>query len=174
QDHTYRTLEKALDLADRHGVDATCVELAVLGHDLFRAFEDGELLQEARARDLAIDLVEEAVPMLLHGPLAAQKLKRECGIADAEVLEAVRWHTTSCVGMGKVGLVVFLADKLDPDKVDDMPYLNSVAELARESLERATLDYLTAEITWLQGQGRLVHPASEEARNDLLLRLSLQ
>jgi len=161
----------ALELARRHGVDAAKVELAALGHDLYRAAQDDDLLEEARAAGLAIDLVEERVPMLLHGPLAAHQLRRDCGVTDPEVLEAVCWHSTSCPGMGSVGLAVFLADKLDPQKMEAMPGLKRVAELAQESLERAALEYLTAELTWLLGQGRLVHPASSEARNDLLLRL---
>ena len=171
QDHIYRTLETALNLAARHGVDATKVEMAVLGHDLYRAHGGDELLQEARAQGLAVHPVEERVPMLLHGPLAAERLKQECGITDAEVLEAMRWHSTSCAGMGRVGLVVFLADKLDPHKVEAMPRLRRVNEQAQKSLERAVLDYLTSELTWLLGRGRLIHPASVEARNDLLLRL---
>lgn len=171
RDHIYRTRETALTLANRHGVDTTRVELAVMGHDLFRAVEDSQLLQEARAKGLAIHPVEERVPMLLHGPLAAERLRREFDIADAEVLEAVRCHSTCCAGMGRVGLVVFLADKLEPHKMESMPRLKRVADLAQESLERATLEYLTAELSWLLERGRLVHPASVEARNELLTRV---
>jgi len=171
QGHIYRTLETALKLAARHGVDATTVELAVLGHDLYRAAKDGQLLEEARARGLVVHPVEEQVPVLLHGPLAAQRLKRDCGINDPEVLEAVHWHSTSCPGMGRVGLVVFLADKLDPNKVERTPHLQKVAELAEESLEQAAAEYLTGELTRLLRRGSLLHPASVEARNDLLLRL---
>lgn len=171
QDHLYRTRETALGLAFRHNVDATKVELAALGHDLCRAIKGDQLLEEARGQGLGIHPVEEAVPILLHGPLAAQRLKQECGITDAEVLEAVRWHSTSCAGMGRVGLVVFLADKLDPRKVEGNPWLRGLAALAQESLERAALEYLTRELTLLLERGSLLHPTSVEARNELLLRL---
>ncbi|MBI4201091.1 MAG: bis(5'-nucleosyl)-tetraphosphatase (symmetrical) YqeK [Chloroflexi bacterium] len=171
QDHLYRVRDVALELASQHKVDASRVVLAALGHDIARATPPDELLRQARAQDLAVHPVEERVPVLLHGPLAALKLKLECGVTDSEVLEAVRWHSTCCAGLGKVGLVVFLADKLDPHKVEGMPHLRRVAELARASLEQATVDYLTWEITSLLQRGSVLHPASVEARNELLMRM---
>ena len=172
QDHLYRTRDVALDLAERHGVDATKVELAALGHDILRAATGDRLLEQARSQGLAILPVEEQVPILLHGPLAAHKLREQCGITDPEVLEAVRWHSTACSGMGRVGLVVFLADKLDPYKVGGDPERTCVEDTARESLEEAAVHYLTAELASLLERGRLLHPASVKAWNDLLLRLA--
>ncbi len=171
QYHLHRTRDVAIDLARRHGVDTAKVELAALGHDICRALDDATLLTEARAAGITIHPVEERVPVLLHGPLAAHRLQRECGVTDTEVLDAVRWHSTSCAGMSRVGLVVFLADKLDPTKAARNPLHDQLKEAARESLERAVADYLTAELSSLLAQGNLLHPASVEARNDLLMRL---
>ena len=169
QDHLHRTRDLAVELASRHNVDTAKVELAALGHDLLRAVSGNQLLQEARSLGLAVHPVEERVPILLHGPLAAQRLQQECGITDHEVLEAVHWHSTACPGMGRVGLVVFLADKLDPHKAESNPWLRRVAEIAQESLERAAAEYLTLELADLLKQGSLLHPASVKARNHLLM-----
>ena len=171
QDHLHRVRDTALELASLHGVDASKVETAALGHDIYRAHKEDQFLEEARTLGLDIHPVEERVPVLLHGPLAAAHLERECDITDPEILEAVRWHSTSRPGMGRVGLVVFLADKVEPQKAERNPYLLKVAETARESLEQAALDYLTAEIASLLERRSLLHPASIEARNDLLMRL---
>ena len=171
QDHLHRVRDVALELASVHGVDASKVELAALGHDIYRAHNGDKLLIEARAQRLEIHAVEEQVPILLHGPLAAAHLERECGITDPELLEAVRWHSTSRPGMNRVGLVVFLADKVEPQKSEHSPRLWDIGETARKSLERAALDYLTMEITSLLEQGHLLHPTSIEARNHLLMRL---
>ena len=168
QHHLHRTRDTALELAARHNVDPAKVELAALGHDLLRAVDGEHLLHEARALALPVHPVEERVPILLHGLLAAQRLKRDCSITDPEVLEAVQWHSTSCAGMGPVGLVVFLADKLDPHKIEGNPQLQRLAAVAQESLERAAADYLTGELTSLLERGSLIHPASVEARNYLI------
>ena len=170
QDHLARTREAALELAAHHGVAADKVELAALGHDLARAHSKAELLEQARGLGLAIHPVEESVPILLHGPVAAEMLKRECGVEDTEVLEAVRWHSTGVPGMGAVGLAVFLADKLEHQKLQRSAHLLEIAETARRSLEQAVADYLTMELTLLLKRGSLLHPASIEARNDLLSR----
>ena len=66
QGHLHRLHDKALELAALHGVDSKKVELAALGHDLFRAVDDQQLLTEARDARLAIHTIEEHVPILLH------------------------------------------------------------------------------------------------------------
>ena len=108
----------------------------------------------------------------LHGPLAALRIEKECGITDSDILQAVKWHTTSCPGMGKVGLIVFLADKIEPEKLSRAEYLAKVAKIAEASLESAALRYLTEDIAWRLRNDSLVHPAAIEARNDLLALLS--
>ena len=171
QDHLARTRDLALELATVHGVPADRVELAALGHDLARAQTGEVLLKEARDLGLAVHTVEERVPILLHGPVAAELLRRQCGVTDADVLEAVRWHSTALSGMGSVGLVVFLADKVEPHKLKRSPELQEIATLARSRLERAAADYLTRELALLLKRGALLHPASVDARNHLLSRL---
>ena len=171
QAHLERVRELSLELAAIHGVDPGKVETAALAHDLYRAHSEEQLLSEARARGLVVAPIEERVPLLLHGPLAAHLLSEECAVDDEDVLQAVRWHSTSCPGMGRVGLVVFIADKVEPHKVERAPHLGRIAALARRSLEGAAVEYLTAEIASLLEKGSLVHPASIEARNYLLTRL---
>ena len=171
QAHLERVRELSLELAAIHGVDPGKVETAALAHDLYRAHDEEHLLSEAKSRGLAIAPVEERAPLLLHGPLAAHRLREECAVDDEEVLQAVCWHSTSCPGMSRVGLVVFIADKVEPQKVERAPHLGKTAALARRSLEQAAVEYLTAEIASLLERGSLIHPASIEARNDLLMRL---
>ncbi|MBI2172441.1 MAG: bis(5'-nucleosyl)-tetraphosphatase (symmetrical) YqeK [Chloroflexi bacterium] len=172
QQHLFRVRDVALGLAARFSVDTAKVELAALGHDLYRAMPPQEMLALARQWGLEVHPVEERVPILLHGPLAAERLRRECGVSDGEVLQAVWWHSTGCAGMGPVALVVFLADKLDPHKLEGVAHGRPLAALAQESLERAVVEYLSAEVTSLVERGSLLHPASVEARNDLLMRLN--
>ena len=74
--------------------------------------------------------------------------------------------------MSDVAKVVFLADKLDPRKVDRFPYLKRVADMSKRSLDSAILEYLDRTIEYFLGNGQLIHPASIEFRNDLLVRTS--
>ena len=82
--------------------------------------------------------------------------------------QAVYWHTTAHPGLDAMGKVVFLADKLDPNKGKKYPYQPLIMELARENLDAAILEFLTRQIVDLTGRGLLVHPMMIQARNALL------
>ena len=72
-------------------------------------------------------------------------------------------------GMSEVAKVVFLADKLDPRKVERFPYLKRVAAESKVSLDLAILEYLNQTIEYFMRNGNLIHPASIDLRNQLLI-----
>ena len=168
--HIERARTVGRELADRHNVDAQAVDTGVAAHDLARALDDEQLLHEARRCRLDVTPLESSAPILLHGPIAAEWLSRECEPADSRVLDAVRWHTTGCPGMDDVAKAVFLADKLDPQEVEAYPYLVKVETLASLDMDDAILEYVDREIEHLLNNGLLVHPATIDLRNELLMR----
>lgn len=168
RDHVERVREIGQRLAVRHGVDAGLVDLGIAAHDLARHLDDAELLRRAEALGIMPTAVERSLPVLLHGPVAAAELERE-GLRDARVLEAARWHTTGRRGMGDVAKIVFLADKLDPQKAGRYPYLDEIEELARDGLDAALLRFLSLSTADHLRQGQLVHPESVHLRNELIL-----
>ena len=172
QGHLERVSEVAIRLAERHKIDPLKVELASLGHDIYRAHDEAYLLSLAKSMNVHITPIEEYLPIMLHGPLAAIRIQEECDITDSDILQAVKWHTTSCPGIGKVGLIVFLADKIEPEKLSRAEYLAKIAKIAEDNLESAALRYLTEDIAWRLRNDSLVHPAAIEARNYLLTLLS--
>ena len=171
RDHVERSRRVARELAERHCVDHDRVDLAVAAHDLARGLKPNAILAEAMRLDLAVHPVEASMPILLHGRVAARWLEAEAGVDDEEVLEAVRYHTTGRKGMAKLAKVVFLADKLDPQKVAHKGHMERVAALATDSLDAALLEYLDAELAYLLGHGALIHPDSLEFRNELIMAI---
>lgn len=168
--HIGRSREVGRELARRFGVDAAKVDLGVAAHDLARAMRPDGLLSEARRLGLDVHPVEERHPVLLHGAVAAYWLEHEDGLTDPDVLEAVRWHTTGRRGMGEIAKVVFLADKLDPVKVERYAYLEGVASALEDGLDVAILRLLDQEIAYFLKKGMLVHPDCLELRNELIMR----
>ena len=168
REHVHRVVAIAVDLAGRHQLDKEKVRWGALAHDVARATKGDELLRQAQDLGIAVHPVEERVPLLLHGPVAAEMLKRS-GLEDQEIYDSVYWHSTAYVDLVPEAKVVFLADKLDPQKAQRYPYLGELGRTAVESLDRAILLFLDRELTTLIGQGSLVHPASVEARNQLLM-----
>ena len=128
--HTGRVVAEGRRLAQLHETDPLRVQAAAWGHDLYRHLDDEALLCAARDLAIAPDAAERAEPILLHGPLAAARAQRAWGVGDAEVLDAIRVHTTGRPGMGPVALTLFLADKLEPAKIAaDGPDAPLLAEL---------------------------------------------
>ena len=168
QAHIYRVREIARELADCHGIDGERAALGILAHDVARAMPEEELTRRATEMGLPIGAVEREVPVLLHGPVGAEILKRESGLDDPALYQAVYWHTTAHPSLDGLGKVVFLADKLDPEKIARYPYLPELRRMALENLDRAVLEFLDREIVSMVSQGSMVHPAMIETRNHLL------
>ena len=171
QTHIQRVRDIAGELAPLHGVAPQQASLAAQAHDVARAMPDAELLSQARRLDVPIGLVDERAPVLLHGPVGAAILRREDGLTDSSIYAAVCWHTYAHPSLDALGKIVFLADKLDPQKAPRYPYQPRLWELARTDLDRAILEFLTNELIAQTQRGHLVHPQLVETRNHLIAHL---
>ena len=166
--HVERTLAAALRLAARHGVEASKVRLAVLGHDLLRLTSPDELLRMASEAGIEPNAAERAAPVLLHGALAARLLADRFGVDDAAVLAAVRHHTTGRAEMSTLEKVVFLADKTEPGDLAQHPEWREVHDLAQDDLDAAMLRALALYLERARREGWTVHPDVVAAREWLI------
>ena len=171
QAHIYRVRDVALELAARHEIDPQRAELGALAHDVCRAVSGGDLLKMAADLDVAVTEVDQDFPILLHGPVGAELLRREEDLTDTGIYEAVRWHSTAHASLDPLGKLIFLADKLDPRKAAVYSYQDKLRDMALESLDLALLEFLSREMAMRLEKGETVHPASVEARNSLVLKL---
>ncbi len=171
QDHIQRMLQESVALGKRFHIERERLELAALAHDLARAMNGQELIARARALAIPLDPVEMAVPVLLHGPVGAEMLRRELGLEDEEILGATRSHTNGSPGMSALAKVIFLADKLDPAKKGMYPFIDRVRTLSAKSLDEALLAFLNEDMAQFLKKGSLVHPDMLAARNHLLMEL---
>jgi predicted HD superfamily hydrolase involved in NAD metabolism len=166
--HILRVEAEALRLAELHGVDAERASLAALGHDLVRHLPGEELLALAARYGLQPDAIERAEPVLVHGPVAARMLVEDYGIEDADIVAGVDCHTTARRGMAALEQVLFVADKVEPHKLQREPRMAAVRAKAERDLGAGVLDYLNWSIEAALLNGWLLHPRTLEARNELL------
>jgi len=108
--HVLGVTALAIEIATHEGLDVDRVARAALLHDLCRTLSKDALLERAADYGLPISALQQAKPMLLHGPVAAEEARRTLGLDDAEVYEAIFWHTTGAPGLRPIGQVVYLAD----------------------------------------------------------------
>jgi predicted HD superfamily hydrolase involved in NAD metabolism len=158
--HTLRVAETAERLARLHGLDPKRARLAGLLHDSAREVGREELLRVAQEGSLPVNDLERERPMLLHGPVAAELSRKDLGVQDMEVREAVRVHTTGEPGMGTLALALYVADKIEPDR--DQPGVEDLRELALKSLRRAARSALEDSIAHNEQRDRPTHPKSLE------------
>ncbi len=171
-EHIDRVVATLEPLARRHGIDVRRALLTAQAHDLLRAVGPESLLAEAEKRGLTILPEERQAPILLHGPLGALELQDRGWMDDPELLAAAKWHTTGHPDFGQLAWAVFVADKVEPEKMLHWPALQAVAELAEESVENAALLYLALNRRKATREGWTVHPLAEAARRALRQRVA--
>lgn len=116
QQHSRATAETCINLARQYN-DSLNLELcwkAGLFHDIAREWETERLIRYSQEHELSLEEEEKENPLLLHAPVAAHLLA--VGGFDEAVCRAVRYHTLGSIQMGQLGLVLFLADYLEPGR----------------------------------------------------------
>jgi predicted HD superfamily hydrolase involved in NAD metabolism len=166
--HTRRTAVLARELALVHGVNPNRAEFAALVHDIAGRYTDIELAMLAERYRIPISLTEARVPKLLHAPVGAEILRRDYGVADEEILDAVRNHIGGGPIMSTLSKILFVADKLEPERDRHYHGLDPVRALARENLDQAMLKLYAWRVNELIDAGRPVHERLVTARNMLL------
>ena len=168
RDHVLRVVTESRRLAERYGVDEERAVVAALGHDLARAHRPDELLRQAEVAGLTPSDVERAEPILLHGSISAWLMAERFGVDDTEVLAAARYHTTARAGMSALERVIYVADKIEPEKAREDPALAEARRLADESLEAAMRVLLNRHVSKALERGWPLHPDTVAARNELV------
>ncbi len=161
--HVRGVAETAVKLAEAYGADADKARQAALFHDMFRSTPVDVL--NMYVRQLGLDSVYLDNANLAHGPIAAIIMERDYGIADADMVRAVRYHTTGRAGMSLLEKVLFLADAIEPGR--DYPGVEKIRELAKESLDKACLCSMERSIAYIRERGLFLHEDTIKARDDL-------
>ena len=160
KNHINRTCKIGEDLSELNNVDLNKVTIALLGHDLYRAYNNKELLREAGKNYIYISEVEKHSPILLHGKLASLKMKKVFKIFDNEILHSIKWHTSAHKYMSKIFKIVFLSDKIEPFKVNNRPELNEVKKLALDNLDKSIIKYFDIQFDYFESRKIQIHPES--------------
>ena len=162
--HVRRVLVEALDLAGRYDVDPDRTELAVWGHDLFRAYKPQELLTLAHECGIPIQPPDAAEPVLLHGPIAAVVLRERFMVDDEDALAAIRDHTLGLGEMPLIAKILLIADKVERNKRNRRPLMKLIRRAARRDLDLALLCW--ADWKWVEERehGWNSHPQHWGAR----------
>ena len=166
--HSLGVADTAVFLARRFGVDEEKARVAGLLHDCAREFPNDTLIEEAARRGIAVEPLERSMPLLLHAYIGAERVKEIYGVEDAEICQAIYRHTVGGGNMTPLDKIIWYADMIEPNR--DYPEVEHLRRLAREaSLDEMVLVGLSESIVFVVRKGHLVHPATVQARNEILL-----
>lgn len=113
--HTLGVEQMAARLAELYCPEkAMLLRAAALLHDVTKELSDAEQLQIFADHGITLRPDEKASPKVWHGMTAALIIpKRYPDFADAELISAVRWHTTGKAGMTLCEALLYLADMIE-------------------------------------------------------------
>lgn len=159
--HSLGVAHTARSLARIHGVDVRKAEEAALLHDCAKCLPVKEQERLCRERSLTQD--EEILESgnLMHSLAGAYLAAADYGVEDPDVLRAIACHTSGKVGMTKLDMVVYLADKIEPTRAA-FPLLSKVRMMAPLSLEKAMITSIEGTVKHVQESGKKVHPQTLE------------
>ncbi len=165
--HSKATAATSLSLVRQYQetIDLELCRKAALLHDIAREWKAKDLLSYAEEHHLALQKEEEGNPVLLHAPVGADLLLHKG--YDSSLCLAVRYHTLGSVQMGRLGLVLFIADYIEPRRG------HLTDETRKELLGLTSLELICLEILGLQ-EPYLERKKQEPAQCSLELRRYLQ
>ncbi|WP_161873156.1 bis(5'-nucleosyl)-tetraphosphatase (symmetrical) YqeK [Ihubacter sp. rT4E-8] len=168
--HTEGVRSTAISLAEKYGADPKKAELAALFHDMYRGVPVDAL--NYYVKHLGLDKRYLDNCNLAHGKIAAIIMKRDYGIEDEDILNAVSFHTTGRKNMSLLEKIIYIADAIEPSR--HYPGVEELREAAMKDLDLACLMSLEHTIEYVQGQGSFLDEDTLRARNDLRKRREME
>lgn len=169
--HSLGVAEEAERLAKHYGANPEKAYLAGLIHDCSKEIPVQDAIQLLSERfSVTCDEVALQTPRILHGPLGACVAKEEFGVEDAEILDAVWYHTTGKAGMDLFSKIIYIADYIEPNRT--YPDVEVLRALTYEDIDRAILFGIDYTIGELVKRKTVIHPDTMHCRNDILIKMN--
>ena len=109
---------------------------------------------------------EDYGKQLWHGPAGAVVAKKELGITNDTILNAIRYHTTGYLDMTMIDKIVFVADSIEARR--NMPWVDECRKISDLNLDLAVLYSYRKRIEYLLEKRILIHPYTILGYNEML------
>ncbi len=162
-DHVYGVVDFCERLAKRYQLENDKLRTMALAHDLFRDVEGKKLKRMALSYGINLNDLLEKKPILLHGFISAEYLKRRFGVDDEDVLLGVAYHTSGHPDFGVYSKALILADSLELTRLFDR--VNQLRELAFYDIDLAFKEIIKNKIVYALNFNLYVLPHTLETWN---------
>lgn len=166
--HSLNVASEALRLAQAWGENGDAAYLAGLLHDCCKERTRAQMLNLLEGSDIIKDPVFLQSFPAWHGFAAAIYIQRELSVLNAQIIDAVRYHTTGRGEMTRIEEIVYLADLISADR--DFPGVEALKAKAHRAIEAAMLEALAFSLQKLLKNGAPVLTDTLNAYNRYLLQ----
>lgn len=164
--HVLSVVKEADRLAKFYAADVEKCRLAALLHDSAKELSLEEM-QSLLEKDKIQDLRREDFLQgeILHGFVGARWAQKHFQIEDAEILEAIAYHTIGKKDLSLVAQIVYIADAIEEGR--NYPGLDRIRRKVYENLSLGILEELRHKERYLQSIGAKMHPNTLEWKKSL-------
>jgi predicted HD superfamily hydrolase involved in NAD metabolism len=167
--HTQGVIAESIRLAEKYHANLEQARIAATLHDVAKFWPIERQREVVISENVQNDVLAHD-PQLWHAHAGAIVAEHKYGVADPEILRAIRYHTSGRVGMSLLEKIVCLADYIEPGR--DFAGVERLRSLAQTSLEEALIYGFGGTIATLIEHGKPIYPLTVLARNDLILQMS--
>lgn len=160
--HVLGVEETAVALAKKYGVSPEKASIAALTHDYAKERPDEEF-KMVIVRDGFDPELLNYNNAIWHGLVGASFVERELGITDAEILHAIRVHTTGAAKMSLLDKIIYVADYIEPGR--DFPGVQDARAIAWADLDEAVAFETKHTLAHLLAQEQQIYPKTIETYN---------
>lgn len=154
--HSEGVLTAVSVLAADNEVEAAPLKLAALLHDCARELPGGELLTRAREWGLQVREMDRQSPVLLHGRVGLEMVRRELGQVGPATASAICYHTAGHPEMSLSDKLFYLADHVEPAR--GFARVDELRQAVREDINGAVLLAIEINLDYLRSADRTVDP----------------
>ncbi len=153
--HTLGVVAAAEKLALTYGADVEKARIAAILHDITK--EDDHNMQLKYCKDFDIILLngETEIPALLHAYTGAYYAKNILQVEDAEILNAIYFHTTGHGDMTLLEKVIYLADYIEDNRTFEG--VEEVRSIAFNGIDKAMVVALKQGMQEVMEKGGSLH-----------------
>ena len=166
--HSVKTTEISILLAKKFRSNIRKAAIAGILHDCAKDLSRKKLRAIFRKNKIKPDAVTEKNPALWHclaGPIIARK---EFGVRDREILDAIRFHTIGKKGMGKTAKILYVADYSEfAREYKPSKKIRAMINKKGITLDELVCGVVSEKLIYLIRTDKLIHPDAIELWNSL-------
>ena len=146
--HVIGVMAAATELAQKFRVPVEKAKVAAILHDVAK-FSDRDWMKSIIVSENMDPLLLEYHAELWHAPVGAYVARKEFGVQDEEILNAIRYHTTGRAGMSDLEKVIYIADLVEPNRkfngVDELRQLKEQGlDVMMEACVKHSIEFLVS------------------------------